>query len=276
MSTVATRTTVEVLRFHPESARTSELFHALHAAASTADVQIENTARYQGGSDLLMIWGPGSPLRFDAMRRQIAAGGHFVAWDLAYWHRESKLRVSIDAAHPQRWLWRKDWPRDRYLADRVHVSDVWNPFGPIIVAGIGRKARVQYGHDTVTAWETQMMQTAAGRFGRPVLYRRKQVDAPVPSGAVLAPDVPIEHVLAGSSLLITWHSNVAVDAIRMGIPVICQDGAATAVCASRFGPDDPAPLETALRDRFLWNLAWFQWSAHEASACWAWIRQVLA
>ena len=42
----------------------------------------------------------------------------------------------------------------------------------------------------------------------------------------------IDQALTGCSLVVTWHSNVAVDAIRMGIPVVCRDGAAAAVCPS--------------------------------------------
>jgi hypothetical protein len=60
---------------------------------------------------------------------------------------------------------------------------------------------------------------------------------------VLTTDQPIEHVLAGASLVVTWHSNVAVDAIRLGIPVICREGAAAAVCPSELGADDPRPLD---------------------------------
>lgn len=268
--------TVELLTFAPQSVRTEHLYRELQKATSRTHVTMRQTTAYRGGSDVLMLWGPGAPNRWPAMQAQIAAGGHVLAWDLAYWDRDRKLRVSIDAAHPQRWVMQKDFPAGRLEADRIPVANRWNPTGPVVVAGLGRKARVQYGEATVAQWEAEMIAAAQRRWNRPVQYRRKQQDAPVPAGGVLASDGPIEQVLAGASLVVTWHSNVAVDAIRLGIPVICKDGAAAAVCPSSFGVEDPAPLAPAIRDRFLRNLAWFQWAPDEASACWRWVREVLA
>ncbi len=103
---------------------------------------------------------------------------------------------------------------------------------------------------------------------RPLVYRPK----PRETGH------PIEDVLAGCSLLITWHSNVAVDAIRMGIPVICRDGAPAAVCPSGLSSDPPSPLSADVRDRFLINLAWFQWgwAPIEAQGCWTFLQELLS
>lgn len=268
--------TIELLSFSPSSQRALSVLHALKMAAP-ASVRVTPTSCYRGGADVLVLWGPGAPDRFEPMAAQVAAGGHVLALDLAYWQRETKFRVSIDAAHPQRWVMRRDWPASRLTADRVLIADRWSPTGPVIVAGLGRKARVQYGEDVVEAWERGMLEQASARWpGRRVLYRKKQADAPVPSGAVAASNRPIEELLDGASLVITWHSNVAVDAIRLGIPALCHDGAAAAVCPSAFGPEDPQPLASDVRDRFLQNLAWFQWTPGEAAAFWAWVPEVLA
>lgn len=272
---IALMLTLELLTSTLQSHRAITFGAAVKQASTQAGVRVVSTPRYQGRSDVLMLWGPGAPDRFEAMRAQVAAGRHVVALDLAYWHRDTKIRISIDAAHPQRWVMRRDWPMHRFAADRVPVSETWNPQGPVIVAGIGRKARVQYGADVVERWETEMLHAAAARWGRPVRYRRKQLDAPIPDGATLASDQPIDRVLAGASLLITWHSNVAVDAIRLGIPVVCRDGAAAAVCGSTL-PDVPRPLDPWVRDRFLANLAWFQWQPTEARTFLRWLPEVLA
>lgn len=226
-----------------------------------------------------MLWGPGAPERADVMRQHIASGGRVMAWDLAYWHRDVKARVSIDAAHPMDWVMRQDWPTTRLQADRVAVSDAWHPTGPVVVAGLGEKARVQYGAATVDAWERAMIAACRERWpNRPVVYRTKKSGSPEPSGVhVSGPGVPIEQALRGASLVVTWHSNVAVDAIRLRIPVICRDGAAAAVCPPALDAEsDPAPLPEAVRDRFLANLAWFQWAPSEAGACWTFLEAVLA
>jgi hypothetical protein len=266
-------TTVELLRFHPESPSTKTLFSALHRARA---VEVVNTDRYVGESEWLMVWGPGSPLRFEPMRQQLAKGRHVITWDAAYWSRERKMRVSIDRAHPQQWVMQREWPASRWLADPAPVGDGWDPDGYVIVAGLGQKARVQYGPEVVDAWEAGMVEQCRERFAR-VLYRPKRDGVQAPPGASLVSAAqPIDRLLQGAALVVTWHSNVAVDAIRWGIPVICQDGAARAICPPALSAKQPMPVPVSVRDRFLANLAWFQWAPAEARSCWAWLREVLA
>lgn len=271
--TVATRVrTLELLTFEPASVRGDAMFAAIHSTAPANQVKVRLSRTFTGGSDLLVLWGPGAPNRFEPMRQQLAAGGHVAAFDLSYWSRERKVRCSIDGPHPQAWVLRSEWSKGRWQQDPAPIADRWNPNGPVVVAGIGAKAKVQYGADVVEAWERDMIATCQAR-GRQVRYRPKP-------GHPSATDLPradgmIEAALAGAALVITWHSNVAVDAIRLGIPVVCRDGAAAAVCASSL--DAPLmPLLPAVRDRFLRNLAWFQWAPTEAAAWWRWIQELLA
>jgi len=270
-ASVATKT-VECLRFSPETFRAAEVLRALGRGAPGAGVTVEQTSEYVGKSEWLLLWGPGAPNRFGPMRQQLERGGHVLACDCAYWERDRKFRISIDGAHPQRWVLKQPLSASRFTADGITVVDAWDPTGPVIIAGIGEKASVQYGA-AVPAWEAAMLR-AATESGRRVLYRPKK-NGPAPAGVSLAGNGPIEQVLRGASALITWHSNVAVDAIRMGIPVVCKDGAAAACCTSEWA-DDLRPLTAEWRDRFLGNLAWFQWSPNEASACWAFLRELLA
>jgi hypothetical protein len=267
---------VELLHFTPESTRTHEVLGALQRAAVSEGVSVRSTSDYRGQSQCLMFWGPGDPVRSSLMSRHVA-GGHALALDLSYWDRDRKFRVSIDAAHPAQWVMRHDWPGDRFQRERVPVSDKFKANGPVLIAGIGDKARVQYGAQAVSRWEADMIRACKERWpGRHVLYRKKKIGSPVPDTAQLAPMIPIDEALNGISLLVTWHSNVAVDAIRMGIPVVCMDGAAAAVCPSVLSADDPRPLPADVRDRFLANLAWFQWAPTEARPCWRFLREVLA
>lgn len=267
--------TLELLHAHPETARAEVALDALAQAAVRAGSRVSVTTKYAGAAPILLLWGPGAPDRIEAIRRQRAAGGHVIALDLAYWSRQTKTRVSFDGPHPQDWVMRRDWPLARFLDDPVSALNRWDPVGPVLVAGIGDKARVQYGNGATLAWEAAMVRDAAALYGLPVLYRAKREGAALPRGVRLAPAGPIERVLAGCSLVITWHSNVAIDAIRLNIPVVCRDGAAAAVCPSTLQAA-PRPLNDTLRDRFLGNLAWFQWAPSEAAACWRWIRETLA
>ncbi len=250
------------------------MFSALRTMAALSGMAVVETSAYRGTSQWLMLWGPGAPDRVGPMRRHLESGGHVIAWDGAYWQRNKKLRVSIDAAHPQSWVMRRDWPADRFEADGVRVTNAWDPRGPVVIAGLGRKALTQYGESAVLAWEGAMARECRAR-GWDVRYRRKRIGMPTLPGIPLASDQPIEQALDGASLVITWHSNVAVDAIRMGLPVVCRDGAAAAVCPSEI-PSEIEPLAESMRDRFLANLAWFQWAPSEAAQCWAFLAELLS
>ncbi len=265
---------LEVLRVRPETGRAQQSLEALALEAVRRGANVRVSTKHAGDAPWLLLWGPGAPDRQAAMARQTAAGGHVVALDLAYWNREIKVRVSIDAPHPQAWVMRRDWPAERRDADPVRTGSFWDPSGPVIVAGIGAKARIQYGVDATLAWEAAQIADARRRFGRHVLYRRKKATDPLPRGAVLAPELTIDQLLLGASLVITWHSNVAVDAIRLGVPVVCRDGAAAAVCPSTLDAEH-LPLASELRTRFLDNLAWFQWAPSEARDCWSWIQDLV-
>lgn len=272
-------TDVELVTFQPTVDRAQRFFRTMGQAGAQAGVRVTRSDTYRGYGRWLMFWGPGDPVRAAAMQRHVATGGRAIAWDLGYWRRDVTMRVSIDAAHPAAWVMRRDWPASRLKADRVTVADTWTPSGPIVVAGLGEKARVQYGADAVDEWEHTMARACQTRWpGRRMVYRKKRPTASAPAwaDAVSSGATPIEGILTGASLVITWHSNVAVDAIRLGIPVICRDGAAAAVCPSSLGAADPQPLAPDLRQRFLANLAWFQWAPHEAPACWAFLRELLA
>lgn len=269
-------TEVELVRYQPESGRAADMFAALMAAAAPSGISLRRTSSYQGDRPMLMFWGPGAPAREAVMRQHVAKGGHAVAFDLAYWNRDKKVRLSFDAAHPSAWVMKKDLPGDRLQQDRPRTGQAWRPTGPVMIAGIGDKARVQYGADTVDAWERDMLRTVRERWpGRTIVYRKKKVTSPVPEGVGVSAVDPIESALTNTSLVITWHSNVAVDAIRMGIPVICRDGAASAVCPSGFGETDPQPLSLEVRKTFLQNLAYYQWEPKEARACWRFVRETL-
>ncbi len=255
---------VEILSVQPATDRARHALEAFTRAAKAVGIGVVATQRYAAAAPWLLFWGPGAPDRAAAMRQHVDHGGHVIALDLAYWNRNQKVRVSFDAPHPQAVIMARELPKDRLGRDKPLIGSAWNAAGPVIIAGIGRKAQVQYGSQ-VQEWETAQTR-AATALGRKVVYR------PKPKG----PAVPIESALAGASAVVTWHSNVAVDAIRMGIPAVCRDGAAAAVCPASI-EDVVAPLEDELRLRFLRNLAWFQWAPEsEGPAFWAFVREQLA
>lgn len=259
------RTVVEVFRAEPAIPRAIESLDAFVRSAPTS-VNLVETSHYVGDAEWLIVWGPGETVRAAAIRRQVASGRHAIAIDLAYWSRNRKVRISIDGPHPQEWVMRRALPSTRFESDRPPLANVWNPDGPIIIAGVGCKARKQYGAPIVEAWENAMADTCRRLFPKRQIIRRPK--KPV--------TVPIEQALQGASLLITWHSNAAIDAIRMGVPVVCRDGAASAVCPQK-PTQDQRPMSDEWRMRFLSQLAWFQWDLpREGVACWTFLQEMLA
>lgn len=161
----------------------------------------------------------------------------------------------------------------RWREARLEIEDQANPTGPIILVGNAPKS-IRIG---AQGWTKAKLAEIRQRFpSREVLYRPKperpleDVDADgVATGA-------IEDVLKGASLVVCRHSNVAVDACRMGIPVACDDGAAAAIY-----PTLDRWLEQpseATRIEFLHRLSYWQWTARELGeeAFWTWLQGVIS
>lgn len=274
--TTATKTAVELVHFQPENPRGAEMFRALIASAPAAGMEIIETTTYTGLAPWLMVWGPGNPTRRDAIRAHVHQGGRAICFDLAYWQRDRKIRVSFDAPHPQAFVMKTARPANRFVDDGITLTSEWNPDGPVVIAGLGPKALVQYGEAAICGWEADMMRACAARWSKSIIYRPKKDENAAPAWATrVSRGGPIENVLRGASLVITWHSNVAVDAIRMGIPVVCRDGAAAAVCPSTVEAA-PRPLAVDVRGRFLANLAWFQYAPSEAALLWRFAQEALS
>ncbi len=263
--------TCEILSFAPEARRTKMQLDAMHAAAPRDRVRVSRTATYKGGADWLMLWGAGSPARRAIVDQQLAAGGRVIAWDLSYWDRANAYRLSIDAPHPHASIARRVRGPERWAAAGLPITAAWNPAGPIVIAGAGTKSKEQYGGEFLFEWESEQLALCRRRWPtQVVIYRPKPF-------AKSTPMAPLEEVLPGCALLVTYHSNAGIDAIRMGIPVVSPDGAAAAV-ALRAIPfnHDPRPLEDAHARAFLEQLAWFQWTPPEAPATWAFLLEELA
>jgi hypothetical protein len=69
-------------------------------------------------------------------------------------------------------------------------------------------------------------------------------------------------MLKKAGLVVCRHSNVAVDACRVGAPVVTQDGAAASIYPRRLSKYQEQPSQE-VRQEFLERLAWWQWSVDE-------------
>lgn len=252
----------------------SKMFHdganMLAAMVKAAPIPIVTREVYSGDCDLLMCYGLGHPQRRPWWLGHIASGRHAVGFDLGYWREAKKLasnrpmRMTVDADHPQRWL--DDRPPTRFDAAQLRLRNDYVASGPIVIVGLGVKTTRMLGV-AVTDWEHDALNRIRAVYpNTPVVYRPKNEDGTNLPGTRKMAGMPIEQVLRGASLVVCRHSNVAVDACLAGIPVVCEDGAASIL----YGNSLKQPVNPTYEQRlhFLRNLAWWQWRPSEAAQCW--------
>lgn len=260
----------EVLVAPNTALRGEKMLAAMIAAAPDAGVRCVVTEKPTGSAQFLMTYGLGHPVRRKWTQAHLQRGGRVIGWDLGYWHRDepgrAHMRLTIDDDHPHRWI--ESMPPERWDATGIQLREDFNPKGPILLCGLGRKQRELKGY-AGQQWERGTLARLLKQHpGRQVIYRPKRPEKPLygcqTSGGL------IEQALRGASLVVCSHSNVAVDACIAGVPVECEDGAAFALY--RKGPK-PTRSE---RLEFLRSLAWWQWNPTEAVEAWKFIRQRLS
>ena len=210
-----------------------------------------------------------------------AAGARFVYWDLGYWNRRPK-NAARDGHHR---LAVDDWdtassmlrgcPGDRLEALGVPFVERREKLGDeILVAGMSEKAAGTHGFKA-GEWERRM----AG-----VLRRMAGPDVPI----VVRPkpskrqkvETTIEQALERARLLVTHHSNAAIDALALDVPIYCVKGAGALLSPPALSFVDPArPPSTSAEERLalLRDVAYAQWSVPEmqSGAAWEHVKRII-
>lgn len=254
---------VEIL-IAPEMAdRGSRMLIAMAEAAAASGVNPIVTAKWRRRAPVLMVYGPGHPVRRPWLLEHLKRGGRVVAWDLGYWMRDTpgafNMRLTIDADHPHDQIIPE--PPERFDAAGIALREDFEPGGPIILCGMGIKQRRMRGNDS-RQWEVAALERIRRQYPkRQVLYHPKRPESGL--HRTQAAMGRIEDVLKSASLVVCCHSNVAVDACIAGVPVDCEDGAALALYRN-----NPAPSR-AERLEFLRSLAWWQFNPTEATLAWS-------
>jgi hypothetical protein len=255
----------EILLPDKISRRGRLILSAMAECAAAAGIECQVTQQYEGNAPWLMSYGLGHVERRVGIEKHKQRGGRVIGWDLGYWDRETKMRLTIDHDHPQHLI--SSRPASRFQDSNLRLQDHYDPAGPILLVGLGKKSRAAH-HIRGLNWElTKLQQIRATYPASRILYRPKKPER-LPGCASI--DGPIETALRGAALVVCHHSNVAVDACFAGIPVVCEDGAAAALYGNDLG--NPKTPSTAERLSFLQNLAWWQWAPTEAIEAWNFIK----
>lgn len=239
---------------------------AMIEAAPAAGVRCIVTEKHGNRAPLLMSYGLGHAVRRPQTQAHLARGGKLIGWDMGYWEREVAMRCTVGGDHARGM---PDMPAARWEATGLQLREDFDPAGPVVLVGIGRKSRAQFGLRG-QEWELRTLAEIRRVYPkRRVLYRPKK---PERLAGVPSVEGEIEDALRGASLVVCRHSNVAVDACIAGIPAVCEDGAAAAL----YGRDLARPVtpDRAQRLAFLHNLAWWNWKPNEAEEAWRFLLMV--
>lgn len=249
---------VEVL-IDPEMATRGR--RMIEAMIEACPIPAVASSTYTGACDLLLTYGTGHPLRRPWWKKHRKTGRHCIGLDLGYWGQDDgAMRVTVDEDHPQAWI-REESP-ERWEATGIQLRSDFDPAGPAVIVGMGRKALPVHGLRPLE-WEGRALSKVLAMGMKPV-FRPKRSRYPVLPRVTVATG-KIEQVLKGAGLVICRHSNVAVDACIAGIPVICEDGAAYALYKNNRAPTYEQRLA------FLQSLAWWNWRPEEAKELWTYL-----
>jgi len=205
-------------------------------------------------------------------RRQLfSAYPQFVYADLGYWKRDEYFRLSVGAWSPERYV-SCGLSRSRFDSFGLEIKPWQRDGSQIVVAGSTRKAMTEHGF-AYMGWEKRVIEDLR-RFGKPIIYRPKPTDpeaCPIPG--TIYDRGAISETLKHAYVWVTHHSNSAVDALLAGVPVHCETGAAATMSIPL--SDIGAPPLNASRERFIFDVAWLQWTLLEmrSGAAWAHLKE---
>jgi hypothetical protein len=228
-----------------------------------------NVIKSQGyrSCDLLVLYGWGGTESQQAVARH-RGQGDYLAWDLGYWLRDGfrhrLWRMSLNGFHPQDHIMTGDAPEvSRYPKSWKVFKSGGDPQGPILLVGNGPKS-VKV---VASGWSHRKAQELRRVFpGIPIWYKRKPIRlAEVGVDFDQEVDGDITRILPKVRLVVTRHSNVAIDACRMGVPVVAEDGAAACIYPRSLRDWSQQPSREK-RKEFIDRLSYWQWSISELCA----------
>lgn len=264
---------VDVLSTSLTPPRGRKLMQAVEKGALLVGHDAILTDRPRRSGALIVLYGLGG-----SDRSMLAGRRDVVSFDMGYWERKGDdrhCRVSIGGYHCPDLIFKGPNPGGaRWSKHALPIAANVEREGPIMLVGNGPKSEAI----GARGWAERKSKEIRAMFpGRKIVYRPKP-KRPHEPGVVCdaVSDEPIESALAKVSLVVCRHSNVAVDACRLGVPVVCDDGAAASIYPQQLGRYLEQP-DMRRRVEFLHRLAWWQWSARECAdgTFWKWIAGVI-
>lgn len=265
----------------PNNGRAAHIASAMKAGLAVHGVPSEIFTRWDGkpAGDVAIAYGWNHEPVFTAYQR---AGGHFAYFDMGYFNRkpvgdkggarEGHHRLAVNGWDTADTMAR-GMPSDRWDDLGIEVApDRSSDAGAILIAGMSAKAAGTHGFRPLE-WEQSALAMMKSEFPTvEVIYRPK----PANIDAV----EPIADVLRRVGMIVTHHSNVAVDGLVAAVPSYAVKGVGKLVSyAGMVGAvSRRAPVLTeAERRALLADVAYAQWAPSEmrSGAAWEHIRRII-
>lgn len=222
---------------------------------------IADVRRTAPNGDVGIVWGW-------KCRDVLARFPKFAYADMGYWNRGEYFRFTVGGWSPDGYVKQgRKFLRFKNLGIKIQP---WKDGDEIVIAGSSRKACRDHGFEYMQ-WETEMARRLSGHK---VAYRPKPRDLEArPISGTRFDCGPIEDTLSTAKVIVTHHSNTAIDALVAGVPVYCETGAAAAFSIKLHEITNPPRLEG--REQFLADVAWLQWTHKEMESgeCWAYLKE---
>lgn len=265
--------------FDPPNRRSRHIAHAwAEGAAACGDTPVLVPNFTPVRADACAAYGWSNPAMFQHYR---ATGRSFVYVDLGWWERKPGKqpldgfhKVSVNGREPVT-LMDRHWPSDRFTHFRLQIQP-WRRQGHhIVLAGMSAKSARTRGYRP-QQWETGVLDLIRAATSRPVVYRPKPswLDATPIAGTTFSPaHEPIANALAQAWMLVTLHSNAAIDALISGVPVFAKEGVATRMSTPLSEIETPRYPEG--REQLMCDIAYMQWNVGEirSGLCWAHLKR---
>lgn len=268
---------LEVLIYKGDSKRAAVICEAMVAGITKCKdrvLKVVPASSYKHGAvkgDVAVFYGLKDTL-LQIYKDYTLAGKKTVLIDLGYWGRHDGGRLSgyhrvvANHLHPNYYYQMISHPPDRFLRFNVKLKPQSKEGEFVLLAGMSAKSAWVFGLEP-NEFELRMIKEIKKHTDRPILYRPKPSwdgATPLPGTVYSPPDESIDAALGRSSVVVTHHSNVAIDAISAGKACIVPGHGVGVAVSSPFDKiDDPYFPHEAKRHQWLCDIAYTQWNVKE-------------
>lgn len=194
----------------------------------------------------------------------------------------AQYRVSYNSFQPLDYFQKIPRSKDRWKKLRVKVYPRRTVGENILIAGSslryadfhGFKAGND-GSDPATNWAMKLVRRLRAVSDRPIVYRPKPTwkeAVPIKNTIFSGPDKTIEEELHKAHVLVTFGSNASIDALRLGVPVLCVGDSIAKPLSSTLPEEVDTPFwpDDDVRQQFFCDIAYCQYTLDEFRDGTAW------